>query len=58
MTPRQREAMRAVGGGQASLDQIAEALGADVPEAASLLFELEVKGFLACENGLYSKSKF
>ena len=43
LTPRQREV---------------EALGADVPEAASLLFELEVKGFLACENGLYSKSKF
>ena len=58
LTPRQREVMNAVGGGQASLDQIAEALGADVPEAASLLFELEVKGFLACENGLYSKSKF
>lgn len=58
LTPRQREVMNAVGGSQASLDQIAEALGADVPEAASLLFELEVKGFLACENGLYSKSKF
>ena len=58
LTPRQREVMNAVGGGQASLDQIAEALGADVPEAASLLFELEVKGFLACENGLYSRSKF
>lgn len=58
LTPRQRAVMNAVGGGQASLDQIAEALGADVPEAASLLFELEVKGFLSCENGLYSKSKF
>ena len=58
LTPRQRAVMNAVGGGQASLDQIAEALGADVPEAASLLFELEVKGFLACENGLYSRSKF
>ncbi|OUO56243.1 DNA-processing protein DprA [Candidatus Avelusimicrobium gallicola] len=58
LTPRQREVMNAVGGSQASLDQIAEALGADVPETASLLFELEVKGFLACENGLYSKSKF
>lgn len=58
LTPRQRAVMTAVGGGQASLDQIAEAINADVPEAASLLFELEVKGFLACENGLYSKSKF
>ncbi len=58
LTPRQREAMNAVGEGSASLDAVAEAIGADVPEAAGLLFELEVKGFLACENGLYSKSKF
>jgi len=58
LTPRQREVMAAVGAGQASLDQIAETIRADVPEAAGLLFELEVKGFLACENGLYSKSKF
>jgi predicted Rossmann fold nucleotide-binding protein DprA/Smf involved in DNA uptake len=50
--------LAAVGDGQASLDQVAEAIGADVPEAAGILFELEVKGFLACENGLYSKSKF
>lgn len=58
LTPRQREAMNAVGDGSASLDAVAEAIGADVPEAAGILFELEVKGFLACENGLYSKSKF
>ena len=58
LTPRQREVMQAVGEGAASLDQVAETIGADVPEAAGLLFELEVKGFLACENGLYSKSKF
>ncbi|MGN0024074.1 MAG: DNA-processing protein DprA [Candidatus Avelusimicrobium sp.] len=58
LTPRQREVMQAVGEGFASLDQVADAIGADVPETAGLLFELEVKGFLACENGLYSKSKF
>lgn len=58
LSPREREALDAVGDGQASLDQVAEAIGADVPEAAGILFELEVKGFLACENGLYSKSKF
>lgn len=58
LSPREREALAAVGDGQASLDQVAEAIGADVPEIAGILFELEVKGFLACENGLYSKSKF
>lgn len=58
LSPQGSEAFIAVGDGQASLDQVAEAIGADVPEAAGILFELEVKGFLACENGLYSKSKF
>ena len=54
----QQRVMQIIGTGSCSLDQVAEALGADVPETAGLLFELEVKGFLACENGLYSKSKF
>jgi DNA processing protein len=58
LSPREREALNAVGDGRASLDQVAESLEADVPETAGILFELEVKGFLACENGLYSKSKF
>ncbi len=58
LSPREQEVMHAVADEQLSLDQIALAVKADVPEAASLLFELEVKGFLACENGLYSKNKF
>jgi len=55
---REQQVMGLVADGQLSLDQIAEGLQASVPETAQLLFELEVKGFLACENGLYSKSKF
>ena len=58
LTDRQKQVMHAVADGQLSLDQVALAIEADVPETASLLFELEVKGFLACENGLYSKNKF
>ncbi len=58
LSARQQQVMQAVADGQVSLDQVALALGADVPETAGLLFELEVNGFLACENGLYSKSKF
>ena len=58
LPPREQQVMQVVADGQLSLDQIAEALQTDVPETAQLLFELEVKGFLACENGLYSKSKF
>ncbi len=58
LSPRQQAVMHLVADGQLSLDQIANALETDVPETAALLFELEVQGFLACENGLYSKSKF
>ncbi len=58
LSEREQQVMHAVADGQLSLDQIALALQADVPETAELLFNLEVKGFLACENGLYSKNKF
>ena len=58
LSARELEVMHAVADQQVSLDQVAATLAASVPEVAQLLFELEVKGFLACENGLYSKSKF
>ena len=58
LSAREQQVMQTVADGQLSLDQVALALGAGVPETAALLFDLEVKGFLACENGLYSKSKF
>lgn len=58
LSPREAQVMQAVADGQLSLDQVALAIKADVPETAELLFNLEVKGFLACENGLYSKNKF
>lgn len=58
LSPRAKQVMEIIGTGSCSLDQVAEALQADVPETAGLLFELEVQGFLSCENGLYSKSKF
>lgn len=54
----EQKVMACIGTSQASLDQVAEQLNLDVPQTANLLFDLEVKGFLACENGLYSKSKF
>lgn len=58
LSPRQQQVMQVIGTGSCSLDHVAEELHATVPEVAGLLFELEVQGFLACENGLYSKSKF
>lgn len=58
LSEREQQVMHAVADGQLSLDQVALTIEADVPETAELLFNLEVKGFLACENGLYSKNKF
>ncbi len=58
LSEREAQVMHTIADGQLSLDQVALAIEADVPEAAELLFNLEVKGFLACENGLYSKNKF
>lgn len=58
LSAREQQVMQAVAESQVSLDQVALAIDAQVPEVAQLLFDLEVKGFLACENGLYSKSKF
>jgi len=58
LSEREAQVMQTVADGQLSLDQVALAIQADVPETAELLFNLEVKGFLACENGLYSKNKF
>lgn len=58
LTAEQKEVIDVVADGQASIDQVVEKLNISVSQAASLLFELEVNGFLSCENGLYSKSKF
>lgn len=58
LTPLEQRAVAFIASGQASLDQLVETLEIDVPEAAAVLFNLEVKGILSCQNGLYSKSKF
>lgn len=58
LTPEEQRVMEFIASGQASLDNLVENLKLDVPQAAAVLFELEVKGLLACQNGLYSKSKF
>ncbi len=54
----QKKVLEYIGQGALSTDQIVEGLTLSVPDAAAALFELEVKGLLSCDNGLYSKSKF
>ena len=58
LEPLAKKVLAGIGPGEASLDAVVEALKIDVPQAANVLFELEVKGILACRNGLYSRSKF
>lgn len=58
LTDMQKRVLEHIGSDQLSADQVVEELGLSVPEAAAVLFELEVKGLLACQAGLYSKNKF
>lgn len=58
LTDLQKRVLGCVGSGSVSADQVVENLNLSVPEAATALFELEVKGLLACSGGLYSKNKF
>ncbi|MBR3604062.1 MAG: DNA-processing protein DprA [Elusimicrobiaceae bacterium] len=58
LPPEQQKIMHFISTAEVSTDQIVEATGLSVQEAAGALFELEVKGLLCCKAGLYSKSKF
>ena len=58
LTDLQKRVLEHIGSGQMSADQLVEELGLSVPEAAAVLFELEVQGLLTCQAGLYSKNKF
>ncbi|MBR3632821.1 MAG: DNA-processing protein DprA [Elusimicrobiaceae bacterium] len=58
LTELQQKVLTQIGSGEMTADQLVETLHLSVPEAAAVLFELEVKGILACNNGLYAKSKF
>lgn len=54
----QKQILDFIGSGEASTDQVVETLGLSVPDAAAALFELEVKGLLTCNAGLYAKNQF
>ncbi len=58
LTDVQKRVWQHIGSGQVTADQLVEELGLSVPQAAAVLFELEVKGLLTSEAGLYGKSKF
>lgn len=54
----EKAALAFIGDAEQSLDNIALALNKSVPETAGIMFELEIKGEVACTGALYSRSKF
>ena len=54
----EKKVLAQIGTAELSADQLVETLQLSVPEVAGALFELEVKGLLTCNGGLYAKSKF
>jgi len=58
LTELEQKVLEQIGSGELSADQVVEALNLSVPEVAGALFELEVKGLLTCNAGLYAKNKF
>lgn len=54
----EKKIMDFIGSGAQNSDSIIDATGLNVAAASALLFELEVKGVLMCQNGMYSLNKF
>lgn len=58
LSAEEQKMLNAVGGGEHTVDDLVETLNITVPEAAEILFEMEIKGILSCNNGKYSLNKF
>lgn len=54
----ERSILAIIGSGAKTTDNIVETLSISVSAASAVLFELEVKGVLMCQDGLYSLNKF
>ncbi|WP_428898518.1 DNA processing protein [Parelusimicrobium proximum] len=58
LTEDEEKVLAFIGAESKNLDNIVEELGFNVSEAAGILFELEIKGVLSCQDGVYSLNKF
>ncbi len=54
----EKKTLELIASSELSLDDIVNKLNLNVQEASTLLFNLEVKGILTSNDGLYSKNKF
>ncbi|MDR0292491.1 MAG: DNA-processing protein DprA [Elusimicrobium sp.] len=58
LTQQEKQFLDFIKDGEVTADDIVEGLKMPVQEAAAALFEMEIKGVLACIDGKYSKNKF
>lgn len=58
ISPEEEKILNAVGDGETTIDELAEKLNMDVPGLSTILFSLEISGYLRCEEGKYSKKIF
>ncbi|ACC97722.1 DNA protecting protein DprA (DNA processing chain A) [Elusimicrobium minutum Pei191] len=58
LTETEKQFLEVIGPGEHTIDDIVEALATDVPSAAAVLFEMEIKGVLMCKDGKYSRNNF
>ena len=58
LSAEEAKVVAAIGEGESSIDELALKLNMDVPSLSTILFSLEVSGYLRCEEGKYSKKIF
>ena len=57
LSPEEAKIIEAIGTGESTIDELSVKLNMDVPSLSTVLFSLEISGYLRCEDGKYSKAK-
>ena len=57
LSPEETKIVEAIGSGESTIDELSVKLNMDVPSLSTILFSLEISGYLRCEDGKYSKAK-
>ncbi len=57
LSPEESKIMEAIDEGESTVDELSVKLNMDVPSLSTVLFSLEISGYLRCEDGKYSKVK-
>jgi len=57
LSPEEAKIIAAIADGEITIDELSVKLNMDVPSLSTVLFSLEISGYLRCEDGKYSKAK-